>query len=54
MGAVKSREQELVDICFSFNLALPAPSFLDFIVDTDKGRKVSLAEALEYWKRHNP
>lgn len=39
---------------WTINLALPAPPFLDFIVDTDKGRKVSLAEALEYWKRHNP
>lgn len=31
----------------------PAPSFLDFIVNNEKGQKVSLQEAIEYWKRHH-
>ena len=38
---------------WTFNLKDPAPSFLDFIVNGEKGQKVSLPEAIAYWKRHN-
>lgn len=38
---------DLVELCMAFEDEF-------HVVDTDKGRKVSLAEALEYWKRHNP
>lgn len=33
---------------------VPEPGFLDFIVDSDKGKKVPLVEAIRYWQRHNP
>lgn len=39
---------------WTFSTTRPAPTFLDFIIDTDKGKRVTLAEAISYWNRHNP
>jgi hypothetical protein len=39
---------------WTFSTTRPAPTFLDFIIDTDKGKRVTLAEAVSYWNRHNP
>jgi len=39
---------------WSFLLNDGAPSFLDFIVNGEKGQKVGIEAAVAYWKRHNP
>lgn len=39
---------------WKIDMKAQAPSYLDFIVNGEKGQKVSLQESIAYWKRHNP
>lgn len=38
---------------WKFDPSLSDPSFLDFIINNESGKKVSMKEAHEYWSRHN-
>ncbi len=39
---------------WKLSLKAPQPEFLDFILNTESGERVSLAEAVAYWQRHHP